>query len=58
MLTSSNSLQVVVKNNRYNWDIINEADAVITVDQETTDEMLIEFPNSSTKNMMLPMFQT
>lgn len=58
MLTSSNSLQAVVKNNRYNWDIINEADDAITVDQETTDEMLIEFPSSSSKNAMLPMFQT
>jgi hypothetical protein len=58
MLTSNNSLQAVVKNNRYNWDIINEADDAITVDQETTDEMLIEFPSNSSKNAMLPMFQT
>ena len=58
MLTSSNSLEVVVKNNHYNWDIINEADDVITVGEETTDEMIIEFPNSSSKTRMLPMFQT
>jgi hypothetical protein len=51
--------QAVVKNNRYNWNLINdEIDDVITVEQESSDEMVIEFPSGSSKDANLPMFQT
>lgn len=58
MLLSAGFNQAIVKNNRYNWDIINESDIVILVDKETTDEMIIEFPTSRLKDELLPMFQT
>lgn len=50
--------QAVVKNNRYNWDLINEMVDPVSVEREHTEDMVIEFPSSSSKDANLPMFQT
>lgn len=50
--------QAVVKNNRYNWDLINDMVDPVSVEREHSEDMVIEFPSNRSMSENLPMFQT